>query len=274
MSTVQTLDMQQTAVRRPYLSAISWGAIFAGVVVGLSVNLVLNLVGVATGLMTLDIGNGGGPSGNAPLWAAVWNGISMLIAAFAGGYVAARMSGLKRRSDGVLHGFVSWAATTILLTGLFAAAAGALSNQLFTGMARGATASAQSAGIDFGRQVDAVTRISGGAQSSNVDPQTLQQLHRFIQAGNRPQAIDLMVSNMNVDRARATTAVDQLLILSGSPERASGEARAAANHAVDTASGVTWGVVLAILLSLGLGVLGGALGAAGSRRVPQTITTR
>src|SRR4051812_13856075 len=104
MNTVQALEMQQAAIRRPYFSAISWGAIFAGVVVGLSINLLLNLLGIAAGLMSVDVASGRLPGANAPMWAAIWNGISMLIAAFAGGYVAARMSGLKRRSDGILHG--------------------------------------------------------------------------------------------------------------------------------------------------------------------------
>ncbi|MES2354795.1 MAG: hypothetical protein V4568_10430 [Pseudomonadota bacterium] len=282
MNTVQAMEMQSTVARRPYLTAVSWGAIFAGVVVGLSLNLVLNLLGIAAGLMTVDVANNPSSVSNAPIVAAVWNAISMLIAAFAGGYVAARMSGLKRKSDGILHGFVSWGATTILLTGLLAAAAGALSNQLFSGIGRGITQSAmsstQSGGGDFGRQVQALTRGSGGASANNVDARTLQQLQRSVQSGDRQQAISLMVNSMGMDSQRASTVVDQLLILSGSPESASSEGRAAANQAVNTASGVTWGIVVAVGLSLLLGLIGGAVGAAGSRRLPQphhhaTVTT-
>jgi len=281
MNTVQTMEMQMPMARRPYLTAVSWGAIFAGVVVGLSLNLVLNLLGVAAGLMTVDVANNPSSVSNAPIVAAVWNAISMLIAAFAGGYVAARMSGLKRKSDGILHGFVSWGVTTILLTGILAAAAGALSNQLFNGITRGVTQGAmtsQNVGGDFGRQVQALTRGTGGASNSNVDAGTLQQLQRSIQSGDRQQAINLMVNSMGMDSQRASTVVDQLLILSGSPESASSSGRAAANQAVNTASGVTWGIVAAVGLSLLLGLIGGATGAAGSRRLPQphhhaTVTT-
>jgi hypothetical protein len=77
MNTVQGLEMQQAiAVRRPYFSAISWGAIFAGVIVGLSINLVINLLGIATGLMTVDVASGRLPGQNAPVLAAVWNVLS------------------------------------------------------------------------------------------------------------------------------------------------------------------------------------------------------
>jgi hypothetical protein len=186
------------------------------------------------------------------------------------------MSGLKRRSDGLLHGFVAWGATTILLTGLFAAAAGALSNQLFSGLGRGMMQSSatadQSGGASFSRQFEALTKGTTGAPAGNVDPQALQNLQRSISAGQRSQAIELMVSSMGFERSRAATVVDQLLILSGSPESASSEGRAAADRAVGTASGVTWGIVFAMGLSLLVGLLGGAFGAAGARRGPQTVT--
>jgi len=98
-------------------------------------------------------------------------------------------------------------------------------------------------------------------------------VQRYIQAGQRQAAIDTMVNSMGFENQRAATIVDQLLILSGTPERASSEARAAANEAVETASGATWGIVIAVGLSLLVGMLGGALGAhAHARRVPRTMT--
>src|SRR5512145_1445748 len=44
----------------------------------------------------------------------------MLIAAFVGGYVAARSAGLRRSTDGILHGVVWWGVTVLffaLVTG-------------------------------------------------------------------------------------------------------------------------------------------------------------
>ncbi|HVK55796.1 MAG TPA: hypothetical protein VM532_12295 [Burkholderiales bacterium] len=275
MNTTQGLGVQQGVIRRPYLSAISWGAIFAGVVVGLSINLVLNLLGIAAGLMSVDISGGQIPGRASPLWAAIWNGVSMLLAAFVGGYVAARMSGLKRRSDGILHGFVAWGATTILLTGLVTAAAGALSNQIFGGLNQGASqsaSSAQSSEGDITAHLETLIKGSGDSQANAIDPQSMRALTQLIQQGRRTEAINLMVGSMNFDAQRAAAIIDQLLIVSGSPEAASSEARATADQAVNTASSVTWGIVLAVLLSLVLGLIGGAIGAAGSRRAPQVMT--
>ena len=270
MNTGHVVDAQYNVVKRSYLSAISWGAIVAGVVVGLSMNLVLNLLGIAAGLMSIDVLNGQTPNENAPIIAALWNGVAMLISAFVGGYVAARMSGLKRKSDGVLHGFVSWGATTILLTGIFAAVAGILSNQLFTNISRvasaGAVATGLSSQVDISRQLRALTSGSGVAIPENVNASLLRQLQNYVSSGQRSSAITLMNTEMGIDRRNSEKVVDQLLILSGSAESASTESRAAVNRSVENASGITWGIVGAIALSLLLGIFGGMIGAAGSRR--------
>ena len=270
MSTVQVVDTHISSVRRSYLSAISWGAILAGVVVGLSMNLVLNLLGVAAGLMSIDVLNGGSPNENAPMIAALWNGSAMLISSFVGGYVAARMSGLKRRSDGVLHGFVSWGATTILLTGIVAAVAGILSNQLFSGITRiasaGTVATTMNADTNISRQLQALLSGTGVNLPQNINPSTLRQLQSDISSGQRNAAVALLNTDLGIELNTSGKVVDQLLILSGSPENASTAARINADNSIKAASGVTWGIVGAIILSLLLGILGGMLGAAGSRR--------
>jgi hypothetical protein len=71
---------------------------------------------------------------------------------------------------------------------------------------------------------------------------------------------------MGVDQARAATLVDQAMIATGSPERASPQARASADRAVNVASTAAWTVFLAVAISLALGIAGGALGAVGARR--------
>lgn len=43
-----------------------------------------------------------------PLGTGIWTGISMLISAFVGGYVAARMAGAYNRVDGFYHGATVW----------------------------------------------------------------------------------------------------------------------------------------------------------------------
>ena len=112
-----------SAPDRARLVPLSWPAIFASLAVGISVMLLLTLAGVAVGVSVVD------PGSDSPraitMGAAAWQTLSMLFAALVGGYVAARLSGLRRTVDGFLHGAVSWGATTVLYAALATTALGA-----------------------------------------------------------------------------------------------------------------------------------------------------
>lgn len=245
-------------LRRPLFPAIRWGAVLAGVAVGVSIQLALALLGIATGLSAVDVTQGERPGATGPL---LWAGLSMLIASFIGGYVTARMSGLKRKVDGVLHGAVSWAVTTLMFAVLATSVSNSLLSSVFNNLGPSMVRSTTGGGSD-----SALASMLKGQVGGNVDAATLQRLQRTIQAGRRDDAVQLMVSSMGVDQARASTIVDQALILSGSPEQASPQGRAAADRAVGAASTAAWVVFLAVALSLAVGIGGGVLGAVGSRR--------
>jgi hypothetical protein len=104
----------------------------------------------------------------------------------------------------------------------------------------------------------------------NVSPAALKTLQQYIQAGRRDDAVQYMSSSMGVDQARAAAIVDQALILSGSPEQASPQARETANRALGAASAAAWTIFLAVALSLALGIGGGVMGAVGARRTTWT----
>ncbi len=252
-----TLISQENIVRRPLFPAIRWGAVLAGVAVGISVQLVLTLLGIASGLSMTSVQQGEAPGTGAMIWA----GISMLIAAMIGAYVAGRMSGLKRKTDGILHGVVSWAVTTLLFVVLATSAGGSLLSGLFSSVGQGATSAAQ-AGASPGGLASMLNRQLG----VNVSGESMRTLQEHIAAGRRDQAIDYMSSSMGVQRERASTLVDQALIMSGSPEQASPQGRAAADRAIRGASTAAWVVFAAVALSLALSVVGGLLGAMGARR--------
>lgn len=243
------------AYRRPLFPAIRWGAVLAGVVVGVSVQLVLTLLGIATGLTATDLSQGEA-MGMGPL---LWAGVSMLVAAFVGGYVAARMSGLKRRADGILHGAVSWAVTTILFASLATSVGGTLVSGVFSNMGQLARSSA--AGGDT--PLAALMRSQGG----RMDADALRQLQDYLSNGQRDEAVQLVSSMLGLDQAKASALVDQAMILSGSPGAASPQGRAAADNAMHSAGATAWVIFGAVALALLIGIGGGALGAAGSRRV-------
>jgi len=254
----------ENGMKRPLLPAIRWGAVLAGVVVGVSIQLVLTLLGVATGFSTRSASQGSG-LGMGPL---IWTVVSMLVSAFIGAYVAGRLTGLKRKSDGVLHGVVSWAVTTLLFAVLATSAVGSMVNSIFT-----------SVGVNTGRtgmaaaespKTSGVLNMLKSQIGTNMSPESLQQLQNYIQDGERDQAVRYMTGFMGIEQSRAETIVDQALILSGSPDQASERGQAGANQALNTASKAAWAVFAAVALSLLLGIVGGVLGAIGARRTTWT----
>lgn len=245
--------------RRPLFPEIRWGAVLAGVAVGVSVQLVLTLLGIATGLSATDVAQGEA-IGTGPL---IWAGVSMLIAAFVGGYVAARMTGLKRKADGVMHGVVSWAVTTLLFATLATSAGGSMLSGIFSAVTPVAQTVASAPG---GGEKGGVLGMLQSQLGINASPGAMKTLQEHIQAGRRDNAVQHMITTMGVDKERAETIVDQGLILSGSPEQASPQSRAAADRALNVASTAAWTAFLAVALSLALAIVGGAMGAVGARR--------
>lgn len=256
---VQGAERERPA-RRPYFSAIRWGAIIAGVVSGSASYLLLALLGVAVGLTAVDP-NAAEPVGRVPLATGIWTGISMLVGAFIGGYVAGHMSGLSRSIDGMLHGFVSWAVTTLLYAVLATTAVSALLGGTFKilgqGLQTGATAAVQGASQGGGGQnvLDQLAgAISGQGGQGQVSAQSLSSVQQAIQAGDRQSAINIMVNEMGMDRDRAAQLVDKITpVLQTNPREVAGQA-------TDALATTSWWLFIGLLLSLALGIAGGAAG--------------
>lgn len=241
-------------MRRPLFPAVRWSAVFAGVVVGISVQLVLALLGIATGLTGFSMNNGQGLTARPLLWA----GFSMLVAAFVGGYVAARMSGLKRRADGVLHGAVSWAVTTIMFAVLATSVGGTLLSGVFSNVNRPAA---------YGDAGEPALGAMMSGQLGKMDAESLHRFQQFIHAGQRDQAIDQLIISAGIERHYAEQIVDQALILSGAPDYATPPGRSETEEKVKGIGNAAWLVFTAVALALAIGIAGGALGAAGARRL-------
>lgn len=224
--------------RRPLFPAIRWGAILAGVVVGISVQLAFTLLGIASGLSVDESAE----EGLGVLQPLLWAGLSMLVASFVSGYIAARMSGLKRKADGVLHGAVAWAVTTILFA-VFATAGGG-------GLMGSVLASLQPQESEMGHALTTDPDIA-------LDPESLRRFENAISIGDRETAIVLLIMATGMDRLRAEGIVDHALNLAGS------NAPRSSSSGIDVAAWIVFG---AVALALVCGMWGGARGAAGARR--------
>jgi hypothetical protein len=106
---------------------VSWRAVLAGVVVALVVQILLAVLGGAIGLAFVDPTQGNNPdAGTATIVAVVWWTLSGILAAWAGGVTAGRLSGRPGTSTAAWHGLVAWAATTLVLFYLLTTAIGSL----------------------------------------------------------------------------------------------------------------------------------------------------
>ena len=95
----------------PLRDRIRWGPIIAGVVTAFAVLLFLTVLGIALGISAL----GGDDPETWGTAAGIWGGLSLLVAFFVGGWMAARSAATLSESDGPLNGFVTGAATLLVL---------------------------------------------------------------------------------------------------------------------------------------------------------------
>lgn len=251
---------------RPYFPWISWGAIFGGLATGMATFILLAMLGLAAGFTAVDPG-AAEPVGAAPAITGIWTGISLLLAAFVGGYVASRMSGMSRRTDGILHGFVAWGVITLTAVYLVTTSVGALLGGTFNLLGQGAQALGQAAGAAGGAvtgpgaQNQLQSLITGSPEGAQVSPEAMGSLHQQLADGNRQGAIQVMVNQMGFTQERAETMVDQAMPLYGAVQQAPQQGEEVAQTAVSGLTAASWWLFGGLLVSLVLGMVGGWVGA-------------
>ncbi|MDF7815412.1 hypothetical protein [Hymenobacter sp. YC55] len=137
----------------PVVKRISWGAIFAGAVLALVIQLALSLLGLGIGLGTIDPLEEQNPMAGIGIGAAIWWVVSMLVSLYLGATVASRLAGMPRPTDGLLHGLLTWAVVTLLTFYLLTTAVGRIiggvtgvAGRALSGAGRGLAAVAPEAG--------------------------------------------------------------------------------------------------------------------------------
>ncbi len=113
--------------RTVLLNRVSWGAVFAGAAVALVTQLLINMLGLGIGMATLDPGTGDNPAASTfSIAAGIWWVLSGVIASFAGGYIAGRLSGKPVETTAAFHGLTAWAVTTLIIVYMMTSALGSL----------------------------------------------------------------------------------------------------------------------------------------------------
>ena len=145
---------------------ISWGAIIGGVILVVSVQLLLSLLGAGIGLDQVNTNAGTTPNASSlGIGAGAWWIISSIIALAFGGYASAWLAGIELRWDGLLHGLITWGIATLLTVWLLTSAIGGI-------IGGGASALGGLASAAGGGLKDAAQPV---AQAAGVTPDMVQQ---------------------------------------------------------------------------------------------------
>jgi hypothetical protein len=249
------------------------------------------MLGIGIGASTIDP-TADVPSGSSlGIGAGLWWAISALIAVFVGSYVAGRLAGSPDRMDGMLHGLVTWALSTLVvfwmltttLSTLVGGAFNVVGSALQTAAQGAVSGAAAGAATQAAEPGDPVARIERQIEQllTRVAPQaeqTTQQIQRAIQddrvreavrrvitAGpeaatpqDRQAAIDALVQYGNMSRPEAE---QQLAEWERAYANAKQEALQTAEASADAvAQGALWSF-FAFALGAVVAVIGGLLGA-------------
>lgn len=236
--------------RRNWFPGIRWGAIFAGMVVGIALQTLFGILGVAGGLSSMASVSSGESSGIGPM---LWTIVSMLISAFVGGFFAARMSGSRRKMDGAMYGAVTWAVSMLLFAVVLSTTAGSI----MSGMVSNNTTVVYS-GSSVTMSPGSVSQLRQelGGELSNAN---LQQLQQYLQSGQREEAI-VYLTSLGIESPRAVSIVNNAMNQMGSTMVGS-EQLISPNQLVRAVSAAAWMVFIGVTLSMVVSVIGGIMGA-------------
>jgi hypothetical protein len=258
--------------RTVLLNKVSWGAIFAGVVVALVVQVLLTLLGAGIGIATLDPGTSDNPEATTfSIVAGIWYVLSGIVAAFVGGYIAARMSGKTLPTTGAFHGLTTWALTTLLVLYFLTSTVGMIVGGAFSGIASavgGLSETVAQTAAPIVAEANPLEAIEAQVRSTGTDPEALNNAAinamRALITGNEA---DANAARQNAAQALATArgipleqATQQVTQMEQQYHQAVEQAKQQAAEAADIAASVISSSALLAFASLVLGAIAGWFG--------------
>lgn len=266
---------------------LSWGSIFAGVVIAVAVQLVLGILGAGIGLTMVDPVAGTTPGATGfGIGAGIYWLITTIVALGAGGYAAARVAGVHERFDALVHGLVVWGVTLILTLYLLTSAVGGIIGGAFrtvgavagaAGTTVGAAApkAASIAGIDEGDvRSEAMEYLSDApSDPAQMTPEQAQKeiakslpaLARGGTDGRQAESriVDIVAAQRKISRPEAQAQVTRAKQQFAQTKT---QAVATAKSATDQAAGAAAGTSFVLVLALLIGAAAAGFGATAATR--------
>lgn len=204
-----------------WYNRVSWGAILAGTAVALAVQVLLMLLGTAIGMTTINPASEANPMDGLATGGLIWWTISSVIAMFIGGWISGRLSN-GTRSDGILHGAMVWALSTLLLTTAMGRVVTGVGTLIGQGMALGTTAAVTAAASNNPESSDNAMG-NNGFNLDNIRQQAETLLRQTGKPELQPENLEAQAenaadstaataqANANTTPAQQNANVDQLL---------------------------------------------------------------
>ena len=250
-STANLVDVQGMSV--------SWGGIWGGVLIGMGTLLLLTALGLALGVTAVDADSDAQALG---MGAAIWAGISLLLAIYIGGMVSTRIGAIFDTTTGVVEGALVWVLSLLLIvylagSGIGIVAGGAFklvggATQTIGSMVTGGTPDLSQGTID-----QVITRLRDPQTSRVIAAATGLPEERV--RSNLAQMAD-QADSARDNPAQAASEVRQGVENMIQTARADGTFAAAAERAQSAATKTAWITFGALMLSLLAAIFGAMTG--------------
>lgn len=154
----------------PYpVSRIGWGAVIAGFFIATVTQILLNALGFAIGLSTVD------PQMQASgrtigIGAGIWTLVTSLVSVFIGAWVAGRYTSIRERGEGPLQGVLVWSLSLLFVVWVAAMGVGSALSGIMGVAGQGVGGAAEGAASQMGQQgsppspQDTIGRGGAGAE--------------------------------------------------------------------------------------------------------------
>ena len=252
---------------------VSWGGIWAGVLVAVGLLLLLAAFGLAVGVSAVQPGETDVSS--LGTGAAIWAAVSLLLALFVGAMVSTRVGAISDGATGFFEGALVWVVSILLMAYVASSGIGMLAGGAFklvggATQAVGAVVQSQSVGadVDMSGSVDQIVeRLK--------DPKTAQQIASAtgMQASEVQATLSETAQQVENNRdvpTQATAEAKQGMAQLMEQAKSSGALEQKAEELKPQASRAAWITFGALVLSLLAAVIGAMIG----RRKPNTGLAR
>lgn len=110
---METIRSNVERTRPGYFRRMSWGAVFAGMVVAVVIQILLSLLGLGIGFTSFSPTTAENPLAGFGMGTMIWSILTMIISLFAGGWVAGWISSSANKTDRMIHGLITWSVFSI-----------------------------------------------------------------------------------------------------------------------------------------------------------------